>query len=879
MKPTAQTITVSSSKDLTDAYKELSAGGGGTILVEQGDERIGVELKKGGDGYVSIRSADSADPVELHWISINDASNISVSDFTVNSDGVQRPVWHQDLMVNGGKNISISDIDFSSVADGRYDPYNGENPTLGERFAFIRNSEDITFEDNHVSNYYHGLTVFETVGMEISGNEFTQMQGDGIRMAGVQDMLIEDNYLHNFFGITNTINHDDFIQLWSINTVLTSKDITITGNVLDSGDGETVQAIFLGNDRFRAGEDHIYENITISENLIRTSNPHGITVQGGRDIDVLNNTVLLDDTTVIQADGEGASHFPRIRLETVESGLIDGNIVTRIIAGDGVDVGDNAFVSNASSADATYADLHFDGVTGAGSLTPESVKLFADSDKVGLGSRYTDPGFDGQSGPAAFFGPRDKASDPAPVVIDLAPESIRELGDMVMPEGDRALDLAFGAGGVTDRSGFATSVVAEGATAAGGFAIGGEDRLLIDRKADQTHALDAFAIEIDLATLDADGGRFLQLHKALEGRMHDDGTVSFTLETDRGEFTVDSGAVSFADGASHTLGFYYDGTGLALAVDGTALDYTAASGTTGEYAYHGLTIGSWWEESLEADVTGFRMATELPATFLADAEADATEAEETARLEAEALSADPRLIELAFGADGVDDLSRFDTSVVAEGATAAGGFAIGGEDRLLIDRKADQTHALDAFAIEIDLATLDADGGRFLQLHKALEGRMHDDGTVSFTLETDRGEFTVDSGAVSFADGASHTLGFYYDGTGLALAVDGTALDYTAASGTTGEYAYHGLTIGSWWEESLEADVAGFRMETTPPASIMQDAQATLLFAGTPVGSSESGIVVAPFLGEEDENPVLEEATFDSFAATTFMPEPFELMA
>ena len=214
-------LSVSSSRELATAYDTLSKSGGGTIQVSRGSSPIEIALEDGGSSHVKIVSSDESNPTQIHRIAVYDAENITVSGFNVNSSNVSRPDWHTDVQITGSHNVTIENSTFTSDAVGRYDSKDATT-ALGAKLGLARHSTDFTFEGNTVENYYQGLAIMESVDVEIAGNEFAGLQGDGIRLQGVQDTDISGNYMHNFVGTSNNFNHNDFIQVWSTN----SKNIT-----------------------------------------------------------------------------------------------------------------------------------------------------------------------------------------------------------------------------------------------------------------------------------------------------------------------------------------------------------------------------------------------------------------------------------------------------------------------------------------------------------------------------------------------------------------------------------------------------------------------------------------------------------------------------
>jgi hypothetical protein len=331
-EPTGPEVTVDTPQALTQAYLDLSAwdGAGGTIYLAPGFPRLGeIALEQGGDNPVHITSADPADP----------------------------------------------------------------NAVLGERLSMIRYGRDITVAGNHISGYEQGLTFQEIVGLRVSGNEITAIQGDGIRIVGVSDVRIEGNYLHDFSATPNEFTHSDFIQMWSRNAEIISHDITITGNIMDTGNGVAVQAIWLGNPVFARGDSaHVYRDITITDNLIYTGAANGIGVTGAQDVRIERNTLLWNrDAVTIKEDGD-TSFFPRIRLsDDITDAAVTGNITTRILHGPDVTLAGNVLVSW-TATDAHFVGRHFMDVVQGGDVGPGGWRLRPDSPWVGTGATASQPG-------------------------------------------------------------------------------------------------------------------------------------------------------------------------------------------------------------------------------------------------------------------------------------------------------------------------------------------------------------------------------------------------------------------------------------------------------------------------------------------------------
>ncbi len=890
--PNAATVTVSDSGSLKDAYNTLSRSGGGTIEVAQGSRPIEIALSSGGQDHVAIISANDDAPTLLYRISFDKVENVTVSDFRIDSSDVSRPGWHKDVMVSGSADIVIENSAFASNAVGRYSP--GQAGTvLGETLGLVRNSRDFSFDGNTVADYYHGLSIQETTGASVTGNEFSGLQGDGLRLAGVQQTVVSDNDMRDFIGTTRTFNHNDFIQVWSSNAKLVTRDLEIRGNTLDSGSGSSAQGIFVGNEQYSRGDKgHRYENIDISDNLVRSGNTNGIAVFGATDVDVSNNTVLWNNTAkVVDNSGEsGNSRAPQIRFTNVTEGVIADNITSGTIAGSGTSLSGNKILSYSQPNDPNYVGANFVNALGGGGSNNLDFRLRPDSPWNGIaGSSLTEAKGRSNAGIDAIFTIDVDRGNFHGFTFD-ASRSVDESGrlgdgyDFVWTFGDGTVlrgetvdhvfadagtqDVSLGIyrdgrlvdqsdrsievqsktlldidlnGPVGDTSSYDSRVTVVGAQALSeGYQIGGQNRVEISRGSQQIHDLESFGMTMDLKILNGDSGRFLLLHEVMDATVRGDGTLRFTLKTDEGKFTVDSGSVTIDDGRFHELGFDYDGERLSLYVDGTIVGETDAGGTTAGLASHHLILGSKWSAGVDAVVNNLTLNAE-PSRSDLDTKDDGTDPQpldpepvaseppvpvapeepetvpETVPDEMPEADGDtpsapasptapfgPVVVDLDFQADPVDrSLNRFDRDALVQSGTDAS-YRIGTDHTFQIDRRVDELHGLEAFSLEMDVTADTGDlSGALLHFHKAFEVTTGRDGSLRFKLETDEGSFSVTTDGNPLADGEEHRLGVAYDDDlgKMSLRVDDRVVAEGEASGVTADKSYFGLTVGHSWAD------------------------------------------------------------------------------
>jgi hypothetical protein len=393
-EPTGPVVTVDRPEALEQAYLDLSvwADGGGIVLLAAGFPSMAeIALSGGGPNPVHVTSADPENPVRVTRIALDGVDNLRLSRIHVDSSAMVRREADRDVDITRSTRIELTDSLFTSDGSVIYDPADPA-AVLGERLSMIADSDTVTVSNNRIRGYEQGLTFRDTRRIRVVGNDITAIQGDGIRLVGVEDVLIADNVLHDFSATPNEFTHSDFIQMWSRNTEIVSRDVTITGNVFDTGNGVAVQGIWLGNPAYISGDtDHVYENIIIVDNLIYTGAANGIGVIGADNVVIEDNTLLWNRSAVtVKAEGD-TSFFPRIRLhEDITGARVSGNLTTRILHGPMVEPRDNILISW-TPGDADYAGRHFVALGDGGDIGPYGWRLRAESPWAGAGASASQP--------------------------------------------------------------------------------------------------------------------------------------------------------------------------------------------------------------------------------------------------------------------------------------------------------------------------------------------------------------------------------------------------------------------------------------------------------------------------------------------------------
>ena len=330
------TITVSS---LTELYAALAtATGGETIALAPGNYgKMSLTVQSKFDytypSNVTITSADPDNPAVFTGLDIRDAANLTfdsvVFDYTFTTGD---PISAKPFSVSGGENITIRNSTFDGdVARGVSAVDDGYGYGYG---LSVRGTTGVTLEGNEIYNFNRGLVVTESSKIAVIGNELHSMRMDGMNFVEVTDVVIEENYIHDFRGSPTSGDHCDMIQFWTSGTDSPSTDIVIRGNVLDIGNGTMTQSIFMRNevvDKGLAGSEMFYQNVLIEENIITNAHQHGIVVGETAGLVIRQNTVLHADGG--NPDGLDSSvEIPRIAVASTSTAVVvTGNVTSNIV--------------------------------------------------------------------------------------------------------------------------------------------------------------------------------------------------------------------------------------------------------------------------------------------------------------------------------------------------------------------------------------------------------------------------------------------------------------------------------------------------------------------------------------------------------------------
>ncbi|WP_200818620.1 right-handed parallel beta-helix repeat-containing protein, partial [Ruegeria meonggei] len=325
---TAQTTTVTSSAELKQAL--ASATGGETILLAAGDYgRLDLRDAKYGSN-VTIKSADPNDMASFSQMSLINSSNVTFD--TIMFDYTYQPGdynFQSPFGVNGSYNVTFKDSVFDGdVARGTGTSIDGTGYGTGLN---ILNSANINVTGTEFKEWWKGFIAAKSDGISVTGSDIHTIRSDGLVFDGVDNILVEDNYIHDFGGAAGSGDHRDMIQIQRAYGS-GSDNITIRNNVFDMGNGDYAQTIWMGGDGKNFSDPNvIHHNVLIEGNMIYNGHVNGIAIHAVDGLTISKNTILhVDEKTLT-----GGVEIPAINVLSGKNVTIEQNITSQIIGYNG----------------------------------------------------------------------------------------------------------------------------------------------------------------------------------------------------------------------------------------------------------------------------------------------------------------------------------------------------------------------------------------------------------------------------------------------------------------------------------------------------------------------------------------------------------------
>jgi hypothetical protein len=255
---------------------------------------------------VTITSANPAQPATLSQIAVSDVSNLTLTRLVISR--VKKPGESVEGTyigkIQGGRDIAIDTVYVHGSLDS-----DTANDIIGLNIGGVKN---VRVVNNEFQQLGRGIQFGAVSGAVVANNKIHEMRSDGFDFAESDHLLIEGNHFSNTYRIKG--DHPDAIQFWTRNTTRPSTDITIRNNQILQTDGHGTQGIFMRDELLTMP----YQRVTMENNLMVGSNmANGIWMDNGRDVNVLNNTVLS------RTDDDNPVWIKMIRVENLK---LEGNI-------------------------------------------------------------------------------------------------------------------------------------------------------------------------------------------------------------------------------------------------------------------------------------------------------------------------------------------------------------------------------------------------------------------------------------------------------------------------------------------------------------------------------------------------------------------------
>ena len=666
----ATIYTVSTSDELYEALAK--AQGGDEIRLASGDygelklwEHSGFDVTF--DSPVTITSADPDAPASFSGMGLNGVANLTfdniVFDYTYDAS---HATFHKPFRITESENITITNSVFDGdLATDRSEKEDGLGFAQGLN---ISASSGIEISDTEFFHWHRAMVFGRTDDIVVTGNEIHNIRSDGMDFAQAQNVLIADNYIHDFHFAEG--DHADMIQFWTSGTDAPSTDVIIRNNILDVGEGDETQSIFIRNevvDSLGGGTDMYYQNFLIEENVILNGHLHGITVGETNGLVIQNNTLLSTDP-----DGDQYFAAPRINLKEVSTSVTVVNNVAADISGygtgDDVVVKNNAYVQNTDPTGVGYYGSLFLESTmggpvanyviepgsmldalnaGASLLMPQTSAaslspLFDVSTQDGVtqtlvfDASYTlnaagfvaaeDASFvwdfgDGTLGEGIVGSHKYENAGRYDVSLTVTTKEgeVKTVSTQVAIAGEDVLSFDAATGSFVTHGYGESSVVAESdaASVSGGdghvidLGASGAVLKLSNQTMDRFFSSDSFEMSL---TIQADQpglswGDVARVHGSVVIAVREDGTLLVTVSSASGNtHKLVSGDLVVNDGTAHdiTLRLDDDTDTLSLVVDGTVVDAAAMFDAMSDMGSWGLTFGNpWGKQNFDGKVSAF----------------------------------------------------------------------------------------------------------------------------------------------------------------------------------------------------------------------------------------------------------------------------------
>jgi hypothetical protein len=156
------------------------------------------------------------------------------------------------------------------------------------------------------------------------------------------------------------------------------------------------------------------------------------------------------------------------------------------------------------------------------------------------------------------------------------------------------------------------------------------------------------------------------------------------------------------------------------------------------------------------------------------------------------------------------------------------------------DRKTTNLSSLDSFEIDLTFRQDDANGkGGLIGLHTVMQLSIEANGSLSFKLNTDEGNFNIRTAADVMRNTEWHDISVRYDdaSSSLSIIVDGETLASGSASGMTKAVLSWPMALGRPWGENAKGvfEDVSMNIPVGPEKAVADDADTFVFTTAEPV--------------------------------------------
>ena len=379
------TVTVNNVSELMAALGK--ATGDTTIKMAPGDyDNLYISGNKiptlSNNADVTLTSLDPNNPAAITNMILIGAKNVTFDgldfDYTAQNGA---SVSTRPFMLLDSDNITIKNSNFDGdLAKG----VNATSDGYGTGIAIgVKSNNNLTIENNTFTDFHKAFVINKGTNIAVTNNDISKMASDGLGFSGVNKVLIEGNYIHDFEAHPNTAAHKDMIQFWARGSDLGSSNVVVRDNILHSGTG-TFSHTFL----MTTENNTLFKNFTIEDNLIYNAFTHGISFNDFDGIKILSNTILHNPDSGVDMTG---LYVPKINVAGNVKNVVINDNITHGITGSKYTGSGNLIVQNTSpNLPNYYGDLFVNALVG-GTATVKDLSALPGSiiDVTNVGASIT----------------------------------------------------------------------------------------------------------------------------------------------------------------------------------------------------------------------------------------------------------------------------------------------------------------------------------------------------------------------------------------------------------------------------------------------------------------------------------------------------------